>query len=702
MVASSLRWERIMGRFSMVARLLVVLVGLSLAAPSPVVVARQATPAASPVAGADEVYRDPNGQFTIPIPTNWEAETVEGVAVLTAPDNDITVYGLTITGDDVAAAIDEAWRQVEPDFALEPEDTFDAPAPPEVEQVVVVTYDSGEESGTVVQGVGQLVDGAVYVLLVEADLAAAMRRNAQIQIVFSGFTITAVATDDLTGTTPRQLTDELLAELETYVAETMEQFAIPGAAVAIVQDGDVVYEQGFGVREQGGSEPVTPDTLMMIGSTTKSMTTMMMATLVDDGLMDWDTPVVDILPSFAVADPELTQALTMRNLVCACTGVPRRDLELVFNSDELTAEAVVASLADFTFFTDFGEAFQYSNQMVATGGYIAALAAEGADAEMGPAYVDALRERVLDPIGMDDSTLSLAEASSRPDHATPHGIELTGGYAPVALEIEEFVIPVAPAGALWSNVRDMAKYLQTELSQGVAPDGERVVSAENLTETWQPQVPVSAETSYGLGWFIDAYKGIPLIHHGGNTSGFTSDFAFVPDADLGIVVLTNGSGTNLFNVAVRTRWLELAFDQQPTYQATVDFGLEQQGEQLAEVASMIGETVVREDVLPLVGQYTNPVLGDLLLTLESDRLLLDAGEFQTELRPLVDESGDGEDLIATDYPTLGLTVEVRRDSGVLGLVITDPASAEEYLFVQAAAGTPPAATPGAATPVAMR
>src|SRR5690606_10482055 len=141
-----------------------------------------------------------------------------------------------------------------------------------------------------------------------------------------------------------------------------------------------------GTRDPATGEPLTPDTHMMIGSIGKTMTTMLMATLVDDGLMQWDTPVVEILPEFEVADPTLTEQMTVRNLVCACTGVPRRDLELLFNANELSAEEIVESLATFEFFTDFGEAFQYSNQMVATGGYVAAAAAGGEYGNLYDAY----------------------------------------------------------------------------------------------------------------------------------------------------------------------------------------------------------------------------------------------------------------------------------------------------------------------------
>lgn len=147
--------------------------------------------------------------------------------------------------------------------------------------------------------------------------------------------------------------------------------------VAVVQGGEVRLLRGFGIRALGSDAPVTPDTRLMIGSVGKTMTTLLMARLVEEGRLSWDQPVRSVLPGFAVADPELSETITVQNLVCACSGVPRRDMEFLFNAETLDAEAVIASLAGFEFFTGFGEAFQYSNQLVATGGWVAA-AADGA------------------------------------------------------------------------------------------------------------------------------------------------------------------------------------------------------------------------------------------------------------------------------------------------------------------------------------
>ena len=367
------------------------------------------------------IYEDPSGQFSVPIPTNWTARGAEGYGVLTGPDGKITIYALAAEGSDVEAAIVDAWALVDPEFDLEPTDVTEPPATGRLEKVVGIVYDTDDES-RVVGASGQLYQGVIYILLVRGDLIAVQQRQSQLAIITTGFNIIALGQEDLARVEPLRLTDDLLAEFEAYIVDAMERFNIPGAAVAVVQEDEIVYANGFGVRELGKADMVTPETLMMIGSITKGMTTMLMATLVDDGLMDWDTPVVEVMPTFALADPELTQKITVRNLVCACTGVPRRDFEMILNYDELSAEDIVESLATFELFTDFGEAFQYSNQMVATGGYVAAAAAGAEYGSLYNGYVQAVQERVFAPIGMTSTTLSFDEVQASNNYGNPHSL----------------------------------------------------------------------------------------------------------------------------------------------------------------------------------------------------------------------------------------------------------------------------------------
>ncbi|MER3439092.1 MAG: hypothetical protein C4346_16730, partial [Chloroflexota bacterium] len=328
---------------------------------------------ATPI-GSETIYQDPEGRFTIPVPIGWSAEPRAGYVVLHDPEGDLTVTAIVVLGTDAASGIAAAWAVVEPGFDATPPagGVQTVPSSPGVDETVVITYDLGQTSGRVRQAVGQRAGTLVYVLIFEGSLQAAVRRAAQINVIASGFTITRLAEANLIGVIPRRFTGELVTTFEAYAQDVLQRAEVPGMAVAVVQGGQIVYAKGFGVTELGGQQPVTPDTRMMIGSVGKSLTTLMMATEVDDGLFTWDTPVISLFPSFAVADPEVTRQITMRHLVCACSGVPRRDLEFLFNARTLTPEAVIASLRDFAFYTGFGETFQYSNQMVAAAGYIAA------------------------------------------------------------------------------------------------------------------------------------------------------------------------------------------------------------------------------------------------------------------------------------------------------------------------------------------
>ena len=577
---------------------------------------------------ASSLYEDPSGLYTVPIPTNWQVEEKDGYALFTDPDGSINVYVTAVQSEDSAGAIADAWKKVDPTFDVAIDDTQTPPPSDGLEEIVVVNYDTPQDR--VAQGFAQKYQGTIYVLLIDGATDVVAKRNSQIGIIASGFKITALEESNLADATPKPFDDAVKADLEDFITANLGPSKVPGAVVVVVQDGKVVYEGAFGVKELGKDDPMTIDTSMKIGSTGKSLTTMMMGVLVDESKMTWDTPAQEILPAFAVKDPELSKTITMRNLVCACTGVPRRDSELIFNASSLTAEDIIASLASFEFFTDFGEAFQYSNQMVGTGGYLAAMAGGAKEGDLFNGYQQVLQEKVLGPIGMNDTTISLEVVKERGNYATPHGYAISGERVAMNVEIEELLSPIAPAGSHWSTAPDMARYMMTELSKGVSPDGTRVISEENLLETWTPQVPVSDTENYGLGWFVGEYKGIQFINHGGNTLGFTSSFGFLPDKNLGVLVLTNAQASNSFNESVGARVFELLFGQPSEVQANLDFGYAQEKKALAEIQADRVELDV-EAVTPFVGTYSNAALGDITLSREGDMLMMDADEFKSAL-----------------------------------------------------------------------
>lgn len=640
---------------------------------------RESTAEAGPAPSESaDTFVDPLDRYSVPIPTGWSVAGDEHLVIMTDPEDGIRLAIAAIEGLEVEDAVVEAWRRLDPSFVREPYQVLEVPTDEDIDRSVVFNYDGGER---VYQAAVVVHQGISYILLVDADLSVLQRRAAQVQIVATGLKITGLEETDLSGASVRPVS-EIEEELEAFIREAMEAFGLPGAAVAIVQGGEVVYLKGFGVKEADG-EPITPDTQMMIGSIGKTLTTLLMADLVEEGLLDWEAPVISVLPQFAVADPELTETMAVRHLVCACSGVPRRDLELAFHYGHLTAEDIVESLRSFEFFTPFGEAFQYSNQLVATGGYVAA-AADGAPyGKLYEGYVSSLTKRVLEPIGMADTTLSIDEVVARGDYATPHGIDLeTGEYVPLGIDVERLLGPAAPAGTHWSTARDMARYLLTQINRGVAPDGTRVVSAESLNVTWEPQVPMSATDSYGLGWMTGEYKGLRVIYHGGNTLGFTSDLAFLPEVGVGIVVLANAQQANTFNVAVRTRLFELLYDVDSEIERGLEFLLQQTEMSLAELQAVLQDELDVDVVTPYLGRYTNGALGDIDLLWEEGRLILDVGEFRTELRPVTNREGEPDGYIVMGAQMPGLPVKLERDDEGAPLVKVG-VGAVSYTFVRA-------------------
>jgi CubicO group peptidase (beta-lactamase class C family) len=483
---------------------------------------------------------------------------------------------------------------------------------------------------------------------------------------------------------PERMNEAGLAELETYILESMGLAEIPGMSIAIVQNGEVIYTKGFGVRELGRNEPVTPDTLMMIASSTKPLTTLMMATVVDDGLVSWETTVTSILPSFAVADPDLTRRLAMRHLVCACSGMPGKDSAL-FLSDLKSAEDLILSMQVIAPVSEFEKEFNYSNQMVAAGGYVAALAANGPGDDLGAGYVAAMQERVFDPIGMTHTTLSIAKVQAGDNYARPHGLDLTSHYQPLDLSAEKFVSSVLPAGGVWSTANDMSRLLVTELNQGIAPDGKRIVSVENLSKTWEPQVEIKKGTaSYGLGWIIEDYHGMRLIHHSGNSMGFSADFALLPAAGLGVVVLTNAEGAGDFVHAIRYRLFEIAFGFPSQHDAVFKKDLDASRKGVADFAKILLPIIDAQAISPYLGTFTNDELGDINLSMDDGRLMMVTGGLTSELRQL---SALGRKVFAVyDVPWVVLgqwTLQFETDSkGNPKISLFEKGVYEPFVFVK--------------------
>ncbi|MFC2077773.1 serine hydrolase domain-containing protein [Candidatus Bipolaricaulota bacterium] len=363
------------------------------------------------------------------------------------------------------------------------------------------------------------------------------------------------------------LTPELLADFEAYVEQMRGILNVPGAAVAIVQGGEIVYAEGFGVKEAGRDAPVTADTVFSIGSTTKSMTAMMIASLVDDGLVEWDTPLVEVMLQFQLSDEQATQQITLREALGMTTGLPKLGL---FAFSERSPEDYVEYISGVPLAASPGESYVYHNEMYAVGAYAATMAAgAGYGENLFSTYAELMQERVFDPLGMASATFSAQEAAASADHATPHvqSLNATMGETGPDVAPTDFADTdaIAPAGTARMSVRDVGRFLITMLSGGIAPDGTRAISTENLAETWTERVSVDPfphieQDGYGMGWHLATFQGIPLVTHNGSISGFSSEMAFIPTADTGIVVLANADYLGAtFRTQILFRLIEMLF-----------------------------------------------------------------------------------------------------------------------------------------------
>jgi CubicO group peptidase (beta-lactamase class C family) len=240
--------------------------------------------------------------------------------------------------------------------------------------------------------------------------------------------------------------------------------------------------------------------------------------------------------------------------------MPRQDLDFFLPSDEFTPEKVMALLGTMQPTSGFGELFQYSNSMAAAAGYVAGHVLYP-DMELGAAFDRAMQVYVFDPLGMRDTTMDLALAE-RGNYAASHGMDIDG-HVVVTKERPNFIMPERPAGAAWSSVNDMLRYVAMELAGGRLPDGRRFIDQNVLVERRAPQIVVSTDVTYGMGLMVDRVYGTPIVHHGGSIAGFFSDMIWLPEHDVGAVVLTNGIPGSLIVGNFQRKLLEVLFDGKP-------------------------------------------------------------------------------------------------------------------------------------------
>lgn len=416
-----------------------------------------------------------------------------------------------------------------------------------------------------------------------------------------------------------QRAKDTLEGIDEIVQKALEDYRVPGVAIGLLVDGQIVYAKGFGFRDAEEKLPVTTDTLFAVGSCTKAFTSFLMGTLIDQGLVSWDDRVMDILPEFRLWDQYATQNLTIRDLLTHRSGMPRHDF-MWYNS-EMTKEEVVRRIRYLEPSTDIRQRYQYNNLMYFTAGY-------AMERVTGKTWEDLVTQRILHPLEMYRTNFSVDDMQQTSDYACPY-LERNDRLRKIPFRN---ISLIGPAGSMNSCVSDLMHWVQMQLDGGYY-NQEALISPATLQEMHAPQVivpgaPESKETllyAYGIGWSVLSYRGHYYVSHDGGIDGFTSVVGLLPNERVGIVVLANKNLTTLpryISFEIMDRVLELPH---------IDW-LAEGVEGLRKARDTLQESRQREDLMrkknthpshdlvDYAGEYEHPGYGKIQVDVVDDRL----------------------------------------------------------------------------------
>jgi len=422
-----------------------------------------------------------------------------------------------------------------------------------------------------------------------------------------------------------------VAGLDASIEKVRQSWSIPGLAVGIVKNDSLIYAKGFGVKEQGKPDRVDERTLFAIGSNTKSFTATAAAMLVDDGKLKWNDKATRWLPGFQLFDPYVTREITVRDLLSHRSGLGRRG-DFLWYGTSFSRDDILARIRYLEPNAGFRTEMGYQNIMFLAAGQVVGRAA-------GSTWDEVMRQRIFRPLGMSTSGTSVTELKAQADVSTPHSIDDSVARTIPWRDIDN----IGPAGSINSNVVEMAQYLRFQLGNGTFK-GTRLVSATNLGITKTPHInsggvgdSLTHFAAYGLGWVLQDYRGKKIAWHNGGIDGMLSEMWTIPEAGLGIVVLTNGSPHAAGSAIVGD-----IIDRFLLGAPSKDWNAENL-KQMRQFGQMAAAQQKQRDSerakgtrpsLPLeryAGTYADPMYGDLVVTVEGEGLTLRYQSFTAKL-----------------------------------------------------------------------
>lgn len=614
---------------------------------------------------------------TFTVPAGWAIVSGKDLVVLEPPESDTHVAIVDTDAADARAAVAAAWAAYKPEAKRPLKLVTPRPARNGWEERQVFDYETSPNERAVVQAIASRAGSAWTVVILDGSEPTFEKRNSPISLIVQSLRPKGYQRESFAGRKAQPLDAPHIAQLKAFVETSMQQLGIPGASLALIGDGKIVYEGGFGMRELGKSERVDENTLFMAASNTKGMTTLLLSELVDEKKLRWDQPVTEVYPSFKLGDADTTKRVLVKNLICACTGLPRQDLEWIFEFKQATAASSLALLGTMQPTSKYGEVFQYSNLMAAAAGYIGAHLVYP-DRELGAAYDSAMQQRIFDPLGMNSTTFNMARALNG-NHARPHGDDIDGKPAVANIAFDYAVMPHRPAGGVWTSAHDLIRYVQLELALGKLPNGKHLVSEENLLVRRAPQIAVGEDQTYGMGLMVDKTYGVPLVHHGGSMAGYKSDIYFLPNSGIGAVLLTNSDNGGMLLRPFMRRLQEVVFDGKPEAAADVAAAASRHKAVLAKERERLVAPPEPALVSKLAARYTSKELGELDVLNKDGVTAFDFGEWKSAVASRKNDDGTTS-FITIDPTNDGFEFVAGERGGKRVLIIRD--GQHEYVFTE--------------------
>ena len=370
---------------------------------------------------------------TFKAPAGWSvsSDRASSISVL-APEGDTHVVVLDEKAADAGKAVAQAWDTYKPGFARPLRQSVDLPDLEGWTAGKQFVYETSPNERTVVVAIARRAGDNWTVVLLDGAEATFGKRGAQIGLIVGSLRPGGYERESFAGRKALPLTPERIEILRRFVEASMKKFDVPGAGFALIDQGKVVFEGGIGVKDAGKPERVDANTLFMAASNTKGMTTLLMAKLVDEKKLQWNELVTNVYPQFKLADAQVTKEIEIRHLICACTGMPRQDLEWLFEYKKFKPESTFTLLSGMKPTSKFGEVFQYSNLMASAAGYVAAFIYEP-EAEPGAAYDRAMERQIFKPLGMINTTFDM-EKAQHGNFASPHSDDIDGKTRLIAMQ----------------------------------------------------------------------------------------------------------------------------------------------------------------------------------------------------------------------------------------------------------------------------